>query len=374
MINSIYYSFKAIKGQEWSKPTYTASISFVQLAELCRVDPDVQRNADTKRMESIAQYILDGFTGKRFMTGFNAIVTSLRNSSLEYNEETCEVRISTRGKLYISDGQHRCGGIRICVEMVESELEKARSDDDKDALEYWGHILKNLEETNLPVVIFTQLTKDEEKQLFHDLNNLGVSVNQSQALDLDQNDTFNRLSKNLEIEIPQLKKYGLNKTAKTLSDKNLQVATLGIWNNCNRILLNGSNDKEMNEPWNESWNFEEKKELCKEFWQTFFNVLPEDFVDKEKYIITKSAYLQGVAAFGHKLIFENKAENWKKLIFKLRNFDWSYTNDVYSKYGGGSLGIKKDSKTGMQSTKFYFKGTRAAINSVSQSLEEYTAK
>lgn len=372
MINSIYYSFKAIKGQEWSKPTYTASISFVQLAELCKVDPDVQRNADTKRMESIAQYILDGFTGKRFMTGFNAIVTSLRNSSLEYNEETCEVRISTRGKLYISDGQHRCGGIRICVEMVESELEKARSDDDNDALEYWGHILKNLEETNLPVVIFTQLTKDEEKQLFHDLNNLGVSVNQSQALDLDQNDTFNRLSKNLEIEIPQLKKYGLNKTAKTLSDKNLQVATLGIWNNCNRILLNGSNDKEMNKPWNKSWNFEEKKELCKEFWQTFFNILPEDFVDKEKYIITKSAYLQGIAAFGHKLIFENKAENWKKLIFKLRNFDWSYTNDVYSKYGGGSIGIKKDSKTGIQSTKFYFKGTRAAINSVSQSLEEYT--
>lgn len=372
MINSIYYSFKAIKGQQWFKPTYTASISFVQVADLCKIDPDVQRNADHKRMEAIAEYILDGFSGKRFMTGFNAIVTSLRNSSLEYNEDTCEVRISTRGKLYIADGQHRCGGIKLCVEKVEAALEEARNSDDKEGLEYWGSILKDLEETNLPVVIFTDLMKNDEKQLFHDLNNLGVSVNHSQALYLDHNDQFNLLSKKLENEIVQLKKFGLNKVAKTLSDKSTQVATLGVWNNCNRIVLNGSTDKEMNKEWDESWDFSEKKELCKDFWQTFFNVLPEDFVNKEKYMITKSAYLQGVAAFGHKIIFEDKISDWKSRIIKLQNFDWSYSNDAYTRYGGGSLAVKINKKTGTEYTRFYFKGTRAAINSITKVLDNYT--
>lgn len=368
MINSVYYSFNAIQGLEWNKPTYTASISFIQIADLCKIDPDVQRQPDLKRMESICQYILEGFTGERFMTGFNAIVTSLRNSSLEYNPETCEVKISTRGKLYISDGMHRCGGIKLCVEKVESELEKARNGEDKKALDYWSYILKKLEDTNLPVIIFTKLTREDEKQLFHDLNNLGASVTQSQALYLDQTGQFNRISKNLESKIPQLKRYGLNKTAKTLCDTNKQVATLGIWNNCNKILLNGSSDKEIKQAWNKSWNYQEKEDLCKEFWYTFFNILPDDFIDKEKYIITKSAYLQGIAAFGHKLIFEDKLKDWKNKIIKLQNFDWSNKN----KYGGGSLGVKLDKKTGKQFTKFYFKGTRAAINSVSQALEYYT--
>lgn len=371
-MNSVYFTFKAIKGQQWHKPTYTTNISFLQIADLCKIDLDVQRNADIKRMESISQYILDGFTGKRFMTGFNAIVTSLRNSSLEYDEETCEVRISTRGKLYVSDGQHRCGGIKLCVEKVEYELDQARNNEDNEALDYWGNILKCLEQTNLPVVIFTDLVKSDEKQLFHDLNNLGVSVNQSQALHLDQNDKFNVLSKELENEISQVKKYGLNKVAKTLSDKNTQIATLGIWNNCNRIILNGSSDKEMNAAWDESWDFNEKKEICKEFWQTFLNILPEDFVNKEKYMITKSSFIQGVAAFGHKIIFEDGYKEWKGRVIKLQNFDWSNSNDDYTKYGGGSLGVKVDKKTGIQSTRFYFKGTRAAINSVTQVLDNYT--
>lgn len=373
MINSVFYTFRAIEGQEWNKTIYTASISFIQIADLCKVDPDAQRQPDQNRMESICQYILDGFTGERFMTGFNAIVTSLRNSSLEYTTENCEVKISTRGKLYITDGMHRCGGIKLCVEKVEAELEKARNNEDKNALEYWSSILKKLEDTNLPVIIFTKLTKSDERQLFHDLNNLGASVAQSQALSFDQTDRFNRISKNLELKIPQLNKYGLNKTAKTLSDTNKQVATLGIWNNCNKILLNGSTDKEIKQAWNKSWNYQEKEDLCKEFWYTFFNILPPDFTDKEKYIISRSAYLQGVAAFGHKLIFEYKLPDWKNKVIKLQNFDWSNTNNVYSQYGGGSLGLKLDKKTGTQVSKFYFKGTRAAINSVSQALYEYIA-
>lgn len=371
-MNSVCYNFKAIKGQQWHKTTYTTNISFAQIGELCRVDPDVQRSADPKRMEDISKYILDGLTGKRFMTGFNAIVTSLRNASLSYDEEKCEVKISSRGKFYISDGQHRCGGIKLCVEKVEKELDKARENEDNEALEYWTNILTQIEQTYLPVVIFINLVKSEEKQLFHDLNNLGVSVNQTQALYLDQSDKFNVLSKELESEISQIKKYGLNKVAKTLSDKNTQIATLGTWNNCNRILLNGSSDKEMNLPWNESWDFEEKKEICKEFWQTFFNILPNDFMNKQKYMVTRSAFIQGVASFGHNIISEDNVDDWKSRLIKLQNFDWSNSNDLYKKYGGGSLGIKEDKKTGVKNTRFYFKGTRAAINSVTNVLNDFT--
>ncbi|MCB2362195.1 DNA sulfur modification protein DndB [Clostridium estertheticum] len=365
------YSFKAVRGEQWSKATFTATIPFIQLGEICRVDPEVQRRADPKRMDEIADYILDGITGKRFMAGFNSIVTSLRYSSLNYNEELCEVKISTRGKLYISDGQHRSGGILKCVERVERELETAREENDTEALKYWAHILKRLEEMKLSVLIFTDLTKEEEQQLFHDLNNLGVVVNQTQALNLDQTDPYNRIAKHLSHEIPQVKKNGINKTSKTLSDKNKEIATLGTWNNCMRILLNGSSDAEMKQSWNDTWNFDDKKAICNEFWSAVLSILPNEFVDKEQYMITKAAYLQGIAAFGHKIIFEQNIPNWKSVIYKLQDFDWSYNNNSYSIYGGGSISDKKNAKTGKTIAKFYFKGTRAAITSVSQVLEQY---
>lgn len=368
------YKFRAILGEQWGKKVYVTTIPYLELEGICRVDPEVQRKADMKRVEEIAKYILDGFKPDKIMTGFNAIVTSLRHSTLAYDEDSCIVEISARAKLFISDGQHRVLGIIRCIEMVEKGLDEARENDDTEALEYWEMMLKHLERMKLSVLIFTNLTKSEEQQLFHDLNNLGVSVNQTQALSLDQNDMYNRIAKQLENEISLLKKHGINKSAKTLSDKNKEVATLGVWNTCNRILLNGSTDAEIKKEWNEKWDYEEQKNICKEFWITIFSVLPNDFVDKEKYLITKSAYLQGIAAFGHKLIFENKEPNWKNKIIKLQGFNWTHSNDSYARYGGGSISIKEDKKTGINYPKFYFKGTRAAIKSVAQVLDEYISK
>lgn len=367
------YTFKAVQGEQWGKVTYTATIPFIQLGDICRVDADVQRKADSARIEEIAQYILDGLTGKRFMAGFNSIVTSLRYSTLSYNDNICEVRISTRGKLFTTDGQHRLGGINHLVNKVEKELDEAVNNNDRETMEYWQNIMKRLEEMTISVLIFTDLTKDEEEQLFHDLNNLGVQVNQTQALKLDQNDKFNRIAKQLINEIDCVKKFGINTVSKTLSDKNKEIATLGTWNYCMRILLNGLTDKEIKQNWNNSWNYGEKKDICLEFWREIFSIMPEDFVDKEKYMITKASYVQGIAAFGHKIIFQDNLRGWKELIQKLKDFDWGYKNDSYSKYGGGSISIK-NSKDGQVIEKFYFKGTRAAINSVSSVLEEYVLK
>jgi len=220
-------------------------------------------------------------------------------------------------------------------------------------------------------VIFVNLVKEEEKQLFHDLNNLSAAVAQTQALNFDQTDLFNRLSKEIAVEIPSIKKYGIEKTVKQLSDKRKEVATLAVWNNANRILLNGSSDAEMKRIWNEEWKYEDKKALAKEFWSTLIEVLPDDYTDKTKYMITKSVFLQGLAAWGHKVIVEDKVENWKSIIFQLHGFDWGYQNEIYSKFGGGSLSTIEDKKTKEKSDRFYFKGTRAAIKAIPQALEDF---
>lgn len=368
------YELSGINGKQWGKLIYTSNISFAQITEICRIDPDVQREADTSRMEKIADYIFDGLLGKRFMAGFNAIVTSLRYSALQFDKDKKTIRISTRGKLFVSDGQHRIGGIERALQRIEFGMDKAREENDVELMEYWSNIMELFEEMTIPVVIFTDLTKDEEQQLFHDLNNLGASVTTTQALHLDQSDNFNKLAKQLAQEIPKIRKYGIETRAKQLSDKRKEVATLAVWNNCVRILLNGSSDSEMKKEWNLNWDFDKKAQEAQEFWETLLDILPEDYTDKEKHMITKSVYLQGLAAWGHKIIYEEKIPNWKSLIYELHDFDWSYQNHYYSEHGGGSLQEKKNKRTGEVKKRFYFKGTRAAINSIPSTLNDYVTR
>jgi DGQHR domain-containing protein len=361
------YTFKAIQGKQWNKTTYTAQIPFARIATIGKVDVEVQREADSSRMDNIADYILKPYQDNTVSAAFNALVTSLRYVDLIYDKDKSEIRISTRAKLYICDGQHRFGGIVKAVNRVEENLEEATNKNDIKAIDYWQNILKNLDEMTIPVVIFTGLKIEEEKQLFHDLNKLGVQVNQTKALSLDKNDIYNRIARQLVEEIDCVKEFGINNTAKNLSDKNREIATLGTWNYCMRIFLNGS--KDMKKPWNSIWSFEEKKNECLVFWREIFDIMPDDFVNREKYMITKAAFIQGIAEFGYN-ITRDKSLDLKKEIAKLKGFDWGYYNDEYSKYGGGAI-VKNKNKKGKEMERFYFKGTRAAINSVSAVLEDY---
>lgn len=363
------YTFKALKGKQWGKETYLAQIPFARIASIGKVDAQIQREADDIRIDDIKKYILRPYQDNTVSASFNSLVTSLRYiDDINYNETTNEIRLSTRARLYICDGQHRFGGIVKAVKYVEQKLEEAINTDNIEEKNKWLNLLNELDEMTIPVVIFTNLSREDEKQLFHDLNKLGVQVNQTKALSLDNNDVYNRIARQLSEEIECIRKFGINTVAKTLSDKNKEIATLGTWNYCIRILLNGS--KKINSPWNEIWSFEEKKKMCLEFWNEIFSILPNDFVDKEKYMITKSAFLQGIAEFGHRITTRDM-KNYKKKIHKLKDFDWGYSNNLYSKYGGGSISLKENKK-GKVIEKFYFKGTRAAINSVSIVLEEYT--
>lgn len=355
------YIFKGIKGIQWGKEVYIAQIPFDEIETIGRIDADVQREADKSRMDEIAEYILNPFKNNSVSSGFNSLVTSLRESELSYDEEKNDIRLSTRGKLYLCDGQHRFGGIIRALKKAQEELEKANNNCDVKSVSYWNNVLEKLGEMTIPVVIFTDLKLQEEKQLFHDLNKLGVSVNNTIALSRDENDMYNRIAKQLSDDIKPIRKFGINKSIKSLGESNKQIATLSTWNACIRILLNGYSDIE--KQWNSAWNFDDKKNICLEFWQEVFSIMPREFTNKKKYMITKSGYfLQGIAEFGHKII-SNDYINYKTKITKLKSFNWECNNSVYSKYNGWYL--TKDKKS------YGCNGTRSAINSIAIILEDY---
>lgn len=353
----MYYVFKAIRGNEWGRVTYVAQIPFTEIQSIARIDEYVQREANKNRMEEISAYILNAFKDAKFNAGFNSLVTSLRNSDILYDEEKNEIKLSTRAELYLCDGQHRYGGIIRAIKKVEDNIKNSRDDNEKQKHKNIYNLLKN---NTIPVVIFTDLNIDEEKQLFSDLNKLGVNVDKTTALSRDSNDIYNRIAKELSTEIEYIKKYGIDQKSQRLQSNNRAIATLSTWNLCIRILINGYSN--INNSWNSIWSYEEKKKMCFDFWDEFFRILPKEFTNKKKYMVTNAYYLQGIAQFGYKIMQLNTGE-FKNKLAKLKNFNWENTNKIYAKCNGAYL--KRDKKS------YSFNGTSSAVNSVSNLLKEH---
>lgn len=366
---SVEFNAKGSRFNQFGKTAFVTHLPFSQISSVILVDEEVQRKRDNKRMLSIAEYILAYMKGERGAAVFNAITTSLRGTVVLYDSSTGIVRFSLRGQLHVEDGQHRCGGIELALQMAEAERNAAEETGDHEILDYWNSILEKFDDYSIPVVIFTNLSYSEEKQHFHDLNNLAVAVTSTQALHFDQADPFNQLSKALIEMIPQIEHYGIEMQAKVLSDTKKEVATLATWNYCTRIMLNGSMDQQIKRKWDRNWNLGEKAHELSEFWNHLLNVMPNDFNDRRKWMISKSVFIQGLAAWGHEII---KHDDWDEKIAALKGFDWSYENDAYGAHNGGGMKEVKDRRSGIVvGKKFQFAGTRAAINSIPKVLNAF---
>src|SRR5690606_35791182 len=72
----------------------------------------------------------------------------------------------------------------------------------------------------IPIVIFDDLSDREEKQLFHDLNNLASRPSRNSNIRLNQTDIFSKMSRDLAKENRYLKHYGVEMDKMSISGHN----------------------------------------------------------------------------------------------------------------------------------------------------------
>ncbi|MCQ6561526.1 DNA sulfur modification protein DndB [Paenibacillus mendelii] len=347
----------ASKGQQNGKTTFVTQLPYNRLKSWLTIDTARQRRVFPKKVDDLEKYVIDGFNGQ--YSGFNAIAVSLRNGELNYDEKTGTIYLPDEHegvRFFICDGQHRYYGI---IQAYERASNMRWEIDEEGERENWERIFNAFGTSTLPVVIYTGLTLDEEEQLFSDMNFKATPVNQSKALQHDKRDIYNKLAKELANEIPDIAKFGVDIESKVLSDKLEYISTLATWNRVNRILINGPKETDLAKEWDdEERDYDTTKAKLKAFWEDLLAVLPDDYNNRGKYMITKSVYIQGLAAWGHKL-FNMPRNDRQTVLQKLSDFNWGYDNVDYAKHGGGNL-----NKGRMQ-----FIGTRAAIKSIPAVLD-----
>ncbi|MGM0846919.1 MAG: DNA sulfur modification protein DndB [Bacillota bacterium] len=323
-----FATIAAIRGKQFGKEVFATVIKFKDLMDFLKVFPEVQRDVNNRKVVSIKNYVLTGLDDPENAMRFFPAITATARGHIYYDEFRNQVAIDTNNsKLSINDGQHRFYGVNEAIRVLNGKLNKIKDTEEREKIK---ESLDRLKEMMLPMTIFNNLTESEEKQLFHDTNNLAQRPSRSATIKLAQTDLFSVLSRELSESNRYLKYYGVE------MDKNSIAG-----NNENSILLTTVHEVARRLVWDETrkgrstalaGRYDYYKKYIGDTFDKMFLHLPGDFGTKGKYILEKHYALKGIAKFIHdnRLIRVPDEE----IFATLEKVNWEIDIEYWKQYGG----------------------------------------
>jgi DNA sulfur modification protein DndB len=327
-----FATLKAIKGKQFGKDVYSSVIRFDDLRNFLEIFPSVQRDIIPRKVSSLRRYIISGLEKDNHvsMRFFSAMTVSCKGN-IYYNEDTHRMAIDTfESKLSINDGQHRYLSIISAIEVLEQEFVKSKDKRKTAKIKGWIDELKSM---IIPVVVFDGLTEKEEKQLFHDLNNLQQRPSRNANIRLNQTDQFSRMSRELATTNKYLLHYGVEMDKMSIQKNNPNAILLTtIYASIKEIL--GAEYKGNHYFLNKD-NYDTYKDVIEDTLNKLFYALPPDLEVKEKYIIERSYAIKAICRFICHARHHEDLKLSDDAIFEIINkTDWTLNVKYWGMYGG----------------------------------------
>jgi hypothetical protein len=240
-------SVKTFTGFNCGSKTFSLVMSLFDLQHYTQVDREAQRPLDPKHAQSIAQYILKGLLHGASRTRQNGdgkipqamseiianmemgaymsippLVTSFRDCKPDgtdikaiplraaENGELASYRITLHDntRFWVVDGQHRREALRLVQQFLDDIRSYRRYPSQpklypaatrgilgNEELQVWHDALTEMHKCMVTMEVHLGLSPRQEKQLFHDLNNLGMAVKKNLARDFDDSNPINHFTK-----------------------------------------------------------------------------------------------------------------------------------------------------------------------------------
>ncbi len=375
-------------GHNLGHRVFTLSVPFMEFYEMSDVanhpdaGPVAQRRLDTSHAQKLAIYMLKGLVsaakmrrisqGKEVPEVFDAIlhemgsqpyfslqpiVCSIRGVApggsdiggkrLVADGETAafKVYLAQMHVLWVVDGQHR----REAANSVVHFLKQVRSmgkypakspvlfprkgvEVTEDEALVWEEVYSTMRTyATISIEVHLGLTVDQERQLFHDLNQLGKRVDRSLALEFDSSNPVTHFIKNeivagglVQVTDKEPKNWSEDKGSLALKDI-VSVNAIAFLNKGN---VAGATPAVI----------EPRQEAVLRMWEAITEV--EHFGEekaKEKTILAQPVVLKAVSKLVFDFLFnrrrqENGNEQFEKLLEGLRDVDFSHSNPVWRFY------------------------------------------
>lgn len=252
-----------------------------------------------------------------------------------------KVMLPLNQKLFVVDGQHRREAMKIFFDFINFCISNGQIPASKNLLspmkgELSRDIICLLEEVkiaaNSSVTVQIEchigLDVEQERQLFHDLNNLGKKVERSLALQFDNSNAVNLFIKKELIDDCSLINWEL--IEKDNTDWNTDTGAISRKDLVSinaRLFLNSTNISKAKPA-----KIEERKEKAYEFWAAVGNIpyLGEPGA-KLKTLAAQPVMLKAIAKLAYDFGFGRNANQqyFNILIDEIETFDFSHTNPVW---------------------------------------------
>lgn len=200
-------------GIQFGHQFYQCLMDFSQMGNFFRIFGDVQRSEDQRHAKRISEYVLDIL--ERGTIGIVPTITVNARGPVRYDSSERKLYMDYKTVLSVNDGQHRFLAVTRAIEFLRGQIERMENLDVKKAkktldeiaiqIEVYREQLQELENMSMSLFILDNLTEEEERQIFTDINKNSKKVNKSKALMYDYRDPYAKVAHEVvdQWEVPE---------------------------------------------------------------------------------------------------------------------------------------------------------------------------
>lgn len=359
------------------------TISEVANEQACSGAEIAQRKLDPVHAQKLAKYILKGLVasaiehravqkkpelpglkailetmGRQPYLSLQPIVTNVRGigangrdiraerlvATADGTTSAFKIFLSQQHILWVIDGQHRREAMRMAFEFLESVIrngsypkkgslyDSASLDIRPEEASAWQAAFESARSfSTVSVEMHLGLSAEQERQLFHDLNNLGKKVDRNLALKFDNSNPINLFIK--DVLVDELGMSILEKDIKDWKDDDGGISLKDAVAVNAILFLNKTNIGGATPT-----SVSEKLERAKQFWVAV-NAIPHfgEAGAKEKTVAAQPVMLKALAKLAYDFGFSNrKPENadviFSTLLDSVSEIDFSHENPMWRFY------------------------------------------
>lgn len=304
-----YITLKGNKQNQFNNEVVTVQCAVNDVLRFLDIDVTVQRELDDQKVASIGKYIQYGLEGNDIY--FSPLIFSARGVG-RYNERTKEYNIGLDDNLFILDGQHRIKAFELLKKRMEIS----------NGLET---MYKDLLNFPITIQVFLDLDKNQERQLFTDINTKSSQVNSTLLVMYSEGDLIGSIVKDISNGFPNdlIETRSRNTRSKLMTASTLYLII--------KALNEGGYTKESKTYITEK-NYDTYKRNTEKFITYLIKYAPIDAFDRDKYIIFGSNVLIGIAKFVYEAKKLNSKDSTEDLFKKvIAPVNWQHKNDEFKK-------------------------------------------
>ncbi|MGC4379366.1 DNA sulfur modification protein DndB [Fictibacillus sp. Mic-4] len=264
--------------KQFGKEVLVTQMKYKYLESLFEVDRHVQRELDVQKRAAIRDFIM-----KSLETGFFYFSPCVFSSRGNLKQVGNGWEMKVGDKLYVLDGQHRILALSSTYRKLGGE--KTTLEDSvqyKEELEHYNEMIKKLEDYPVTMQIYLNLTPEEEKQLFSDINMERKELHSGLILQYDHRDKYAELTRKVVESLRD--ELDIEERLSRISKESASITTMTTMKRCLTALFEGVLTVKKGDPYFKGLNPDGAHTVACSFFLKWLELFPSKMHDRKRYV------------------------------------------------------------------------------------------